>query len=55
MTRSAAKILMLIIAILATLHFISLAYVSASFITIIAAGFVMTFVWVLFSKICTED
>ena len=55
MTQSAAKILMFILAIRATLHFLSLAYVSASYITIIAAGFVMTFVWVLFSKICEKE
>lgn len=55
MTLSAAKIVMFIVAILATLHFVSLAYASASFITIIAAVFVMTFVWVLFSNICTKD
>lgn len=52
---SLARVMMFILAILATLQFVSLAYVSASYITIIAAGFVMTYVWVLFSKICTKD
>ena len=56
MTLSAAtKILMFIVAIFATLHFVSLAYVSASFITIIKTGSVMTFGWVLFYIMCTED
>lgn len=55
MTLSAAKILMFIIAILATLHFVSLAYVSAPFVTMVASGFVMSLVWVLFSQLCTKD